>query len=210
MSTSDSLVKRKHNNIHKREKSSIWMRKTILCINSLLWVIHWAFVSVGGELNWMERQMWLELLTNTIITVICHVGKKSLSNNHIALSCLGQNTGAPALSCNQESTRLHIKLHSMQLNFKLLRWFRCPLRLPELSSPFPLQLHIPSTTTSQTCYPFFFFATQAYGEKSEQRLINQENAPELMLNPSGEVNKVRANSTNRAQAIAWRGGRTEM
>lgn len=48
-------------------------------------------------------------------------GEKGLSNNHFTLSWLGQNTGAPALGFNQESTRLHLKLHSVQLNFKLLR-----------------------------------------------------------------------------------------
>lgn len=106
--------------------------------------------SVGGELSRMERHLCLELLTNTIITVACHEGEKGLSNNQFTVSWLSQNTGAPVLCCNQESTRLCIKLHRVQLNFKLLRWFRCPLQLPELSLPFPLQFHIPYTTTSWT------------------------------------------------------------
>lgn len=79
-------------------------------------------VSVGGELNWMEGQMCLELLTNTIITVTCHVGgKKALATT--TLHCPGSaKTRELQLSgFNQESTRLHIKLHSVQLNFKLLR-----------------------------------------------------------------------------------------
>lgn len=147
--------------------------------------------------------------------------KKALSNNHSTLSWLDQNTGAPALGCNQESTRLHIKLHSAQLNFKLLRWFRCPLRLPELLSPFPLLLRIPFhhymtdflwlffdfslllLTIFNVAFPQVNCAT--YDKESEQGLINQENASRLMLNPSGGVNKGRANSRNRAQAIAWLG-----
>lgn len=120
------------------------------------WFTEFLHEALGSCVSWW----WAELDGETDVTgttykycnnsdMSCR-GKKGLSNNHFALSCLGQNTGAPALGYNQESTRLHIKLHSVQLNFKLLRWFRCPLRLPELSSPFPLQLHIPSTTTSQT------------------------------------------------------------
>lgn len=68
----------------ERETSSIGIRKTgshkkIPCCERIarsFCARRRVSVSVGGELNWMEGQMCLELLTNTIITVTCHVGGK--------------------------------------------------------------------------------------------------------------------------------------